>query len=116
MLQLTNLETSRPKRLFTVIVVAAVCALAISVATRYGYSQGPSVSAVTQITNHASSEPSRPRLINSAVTWIPAVTGYTLLEAPTPYARVAPEAPPILTTFFDQSLSNRPPPQPSSFA
>ena len=109
MLALTNRKDSRPARWVAALILAAVCALTVSVTTRYGYSTsatGPAAS----VQKHASAQPSRQRLLKNAATWVPPVVCASVLEAPRSYPRVAPSAPPISGILFENQLYNRPPP------
>lgn len=110
MLTLTTREDSRPARWVAALILAAVCALTVSVTTRYGFSAsvtGPAAS----IQKQASTQPSRQRLLKNADTWMPPAAICTaVLEAPSSYPRVAPAAPPIPSFLFEHHLYNRPPP------
>jgi len=102
-------ENSRNKRWCAALVILAVCALAVSVATRYSVSYA-ATSALTSVHSHSLSEPVRQRLIKSAAAWAPVEVCHAVLEAPSSYSRVAPAAPVLPGTLFERSLYNRPPP------
>ena len=109
MLALTNRKDSRPSRWVAALILAAVCALTVSVTTRYGFSAsatGPAAS----VQKHASAQPSRQRLLKNAATWVPPVVCTSVLKAPSSYPRIAPAAPPIPSLLFENQLYNRPPP------
>jgi len=116
MLQLMNPENSRNKRWCAVLVVVAVCALTVNVATRYSFSGTESSSAVKAVQTHASPEPSRQRLLKTTATSLPVVVCHAVLETPGSYRRLAPAAPPTSELFFKQNLYNRPPPSSKSFS
>ena len=110
MLLLTNIDGSRCRRWFAVMILFAVCALTASVTTRYTFPGGESNGAVASIQKHRAPEPGRQRLIESAATWIAPVVSSFLLQTPTRYPRVAPVGPLTSSVLFDKSLYNRPPP------
>jgi hypothetical protein len=109
MLALTNRKDSRPARWAAALILAAVCALTVSVTTRYGFSASATGPA-TSVQKHASAQPSRQRLLKNASTWIPPVVCTAILESPSSYPRLAPAAPPIPGLPFETQLYNRPPP------
>lgn len=110
MLRLTNLEDSRCRCWCAVVIVFAVCALTVSVATRYGSSQGVSNGTVMTVQKHSSPEPGRQRLLKNASTWIPPVVASAVLEAPGPCAHIAQSVPLLTSLVFEENLYNRPPP------
>jgi len=110
MLQLTNCEDSRHRRWCAVLVLFAVCALTVNVATRYAFCPGASVGSTTTVHKHSSPVSSRQRLMKSAATWMPPAVCSTVLEAPSAYLRIAPAAPQIPSLLFEENLYNRPPP------
>jgi hypothetical protein len=113
MLRLTNIEDVRCRLLSAAIVVIAVCALTVSVATRYCYAGSSAAHATTTVHKH-SSPTARQRLSKDAATWVPPVFLPAILETTTFYPRVAPAGPPIPGLFFEKSLYNRPPPSSAS--
>jgi len=109
MLYLTNPENSRRGRWSALVVLVAVCALTISVATRYS-SGGVPAYGVRTAHRHPAPEPSRQRLTKNTNNWIPPVVRIVVLQAPTSYPRIAPAGPPIPSLVLEKSLYNRPPP------
>lgn len=114
MLRLTNPDSPRGKAFSAVLVLVAVCSLAISVATRYCAPEYPSAAKTTVAHKHASSEQTRQRLTQSTANWLPPVVQDDSLESPTEYHTVTPVQPAVVSSFLGQSLSNRPPPTSSS--
>jgi hypothetical protein len=110
MLQLTNPDNPRRRVCGALLVLVAVCSLAISLATRYSSPVNPSSTKVSSVQKQVLSEPGRQRLTKSVANWLPLVVCYTMLQAPTAYPPVAPEGPPIVASFLGDSLYNRPPP------
>ena len=87
----------------------AVCALTVSVATRYSSGGDPAYTVATAH-KHSSPEPNRQRLTKNTTNWIPQVVRSVVLQAPTSYPRIAPAGPPIPNLLLEKSLYNRPPP------
>lgn len=114
MLRLINPDTRRGKAFSAILVLVAVCSLAISVATRYCAPENASAARTTVAHKHASSEQSRQRLTQSTANWLPPVVQDDSFESPTEYRSVTPVQPALISSFLGQSLSNRPPP--SSFS
>ncbi|MFZ1139687.1 MAG: hypothetical protein ABR881_23065 [Candidatus Sulfotelmatobacter sp.] len=110
MLQLTNLECPWRRGWCAIIVVLAVSALTVSVATRYCAPQSSSTYAVKTLHKHSSPEQIRQHLTQNAVNWMPQVMQTGILQAPTSYPRIAPTGPPIPGVLLETSLYNRPPP------
>jgi len=92
------------------IILLAVCALTVSVATRYCSPESSSTYRVSTAHRHHSQETTRQRLTKDAAIWIPELICSAVLLAPPSYPRTASVEPPILTTSFEKSLYNRPPP------
>lgn len=92
-----------------VVVLVAVCALTVSVATRY-CSLGSSLASTASVQKQSPPEPGRQRLLKSAPAWQPPVVSSALLWAPTFYARVVPARPTAPSVVFEEWLYNRPPP------
>jgi hypothetical protein len=88
------------------IVVVAIGGLTVSLATRTFRLTIPHV--ITVQSN--AQQPMRQHLDRDAVPWIPPYPVLTTLQVPTFYPPVAPVAPPIPGTVFDESFYNRPPP------
>jgi hypothetical protein len=109
MLPLTNFEDSRRKCWCAMVVLLAVSALTVSVATRYTFSDGAS-DRTTILQKRSAPEPARQRLLKNAATWMPPVVCAAVRQLPRCYPRVALSGPPIPSMFFEQSLYNRPPP------
>jgi len=110
MLSVTNRETGRCARWGAVMVLVAVCSLAISLATRYSSAAIPFESASKTLQKHTTEQPSRQRLTNNAATWIPPVVVSALFYMPSTYPRVATSGPEVPSTTFVSSLYYRPPP------
>ena len=110
MLHLTNLEGRWRRAWCAVVVVLAVSALTVSVATRYCAPQISSPYAVQTLHKHSSPEQIRQRLTKNAANWMPQVLQTGLLQAPTSYPRIAPAGPPMPSVLLETSLYNRPPP------
>jgi hypothetical protein len=110
MLSPTNHETGRCAHWCATVVLLAICALTISVATRYGSPQSSDLLSTHTVHKHCSPEPGRQRLTNNATNWIPPVVEAAVLQSPAGYARVAPAEPTLLKFFRESSLYNRPPP------
>ncbi len=109
MVKLTNLGNSGRKRCCTALVLIAICALTVSVATRYGSAVAPD-NAVVVLQKHSSWEPGLQRLLNNAVTWIPPVVGTAIFYTPGQYREVAPSGPTVASVLLERNLYNRPPP------
>ena len=94
------------RRWYELVVVFAVAALSVSVATRTFQHSFPQSHTVKS----SSPQPMRQHLDRDAVRWFPPAPVFTSLQIPCSYLNVAPVEPPAITVLFDQSLSNRPPP------
>jgi len=116
MLHLTNLEGRWHRASCALVVVLAVSALTVSVATRYCTPQSSSAYAVKTVHKHSSPEQIRQRLTKNAVNWMPQVVQTGVLQAPTSYPRIAPAGLPIPSVLLETSLYNRPPPSCWSFS
>ena len=110
MLQLTNFEGLRRRNWCAGIVVLAVFALTVSVATRYCAPQRSSTYTTRTVHKHSSPEQIRQHLTKSATNWMPQVVQTGILQAETFYPRIAPAGPPIPGLLLAKSLYNRPPP------
>lgn len=109
MLRLTHLPTPARKRFCTAIVLVAVCALTVSVATRYGSTVSDATTTVVQ--KHTSWEPSLQRLLNNAATWVPPVVESAVLQTPRYSPDVIPSGPKTFSNvLLESDLFNRPPP------
>jgi uncharacterized protein YbbC (DUF1343 family) len=88
------------------VVVLAICGLTVSVATRTFRTRFSTGAIVKSI----SGQPVRQHMDSDAAKWVPPVPTLTLLEVPVFYPRFAPAGPPLPRLYFEESLSNRPPP------
>lgn len=91
-------------------VLLAVCSLAISVATRYSSSEPSSTYTSRDLHKCSAREAGRQRLTKDGATWFPPLFCSAVLQTPTFYPRFAPAGPPIPGLPFEKSLYNRPPP------
>ena len=114
MLSVTNHETGKCTRWCAVMVLVAVCSLAINVATRYSSAESLFASASKTLHKHTSEQPSRQRLTKNAATWIPPLVVSALFYVPSTYPRVASRGPAVPSANFVPSLYYRPPPSSSS--
>ena len=88
------------------VVVLAICGLTLSLATRTfrtTFSTGTIVKSI-------SGPPVRQHMDSDAAKWVPPVSTLTVLEGPVFYPRFAPAGPPLPRLYYEESLSNRPPP------
>lgn len=109
MIRLTNLEKPWRKRACAVLVLLAVCSIAIFVATRYCFSHNSFSSSAT-VHKYSSIETTRQRMTKTTYDWVPPTGPSLVWQSPTLYARIAPAGPAKHRSFFEKSLSNRPPP------
>lgn len=109
MLRFTELAHPGRKRWCTAIVLIAVCALTVSVATRYG-APVASDAKVSVLQSQSPWEPGIQRLLNNAATWIPPVIISVLLQDPGFYPHVAPSRTIFPSVLLESDLYNRPPP------
>jgi hypothetical protein len=98
------------QRFCALVVLLAVCALMVSLATRYSFGEEAAAPALSSVHRHISVDPSRQRLMPSAATWHPPVAHFALLDPVSSYSRVSPAGPPPPSVVFEESLYNRPPP------
>jgi len=107
MLLMENHSGKRVLRRWEVaVVVLAICGLTVSLATRTfraRFSTGVVVKSIT-------GQPVRQHMDSDAAKWVPPVPTLTVLEVPVFYPRFAPAGPPLPRLYFEESLSNRPPP------
>lgn len=115
MLRIPDLAYPGRKRLCTAIVLVAICALTVSVATRYGSPVAPDTR-LTALEKQSSWEPGLQRLLNNASTWIPPVVGAAIFYSPAYYREVQPPPPTVSSVLLERNLYNRPPPSFISFA
>ena len=104
-----HFEGQRQTRWCALVVLLAVCSLAVSVATRYSSSRSISSQAVKTVRTHTSPEATRQRLTKIA-TWTPPVFSDSVLQVPSFYPRMAPAGPPAPSLLLEESLFTRPPP------
>ena len=109
MLRFTDLARPGRKRWCTAIVLIAVCALTVSVATRYGAPVG-SDAKVSILQSQTPWEPGIQRLLNNAATWVPPVIISVLRQDPGFYPHVAPSRTILSSVLLESDLYNRPPP------
>ena len=112
MLRLTHMENPARKRWCTAIVLLAVCALTVSVATRYSVS--PSAIGKAHTVVKADKWTGLQRLLNNAATWMPPLVEAEIFHDPGCYPHVAESGPCIPSVLLQRNLYNRPPP-PTSF-
>jgi len=110
MLHPTNPNGSGTKRCWALVVLLAVCSLAVSVATRYTSDPTDSGGATTTVERHVTPEPGRPRLLQNAATWIPPLICSVVFQIPLSYSRIIPVGPQIPNLVLEENLYNRPPP------
>lgn len=116
MLHPTNLNGSGIKRWWALMVLLAVCSLAVSVATRYTSAPADPDGATTTVRNHAAPEPGRQRLLQNAATWIPPFICSIVFDVPLSYSRVVPARPRVPNILLEDNLYNRPPPSAHLFS
>lgn len=90
--------------------MVAVCALTVSLATRFVSFESASTPGVTTVHHHVSPAPSRQRLLGTATAWNAPLICDNALDSTTSYGRIAPAGPRIPSVLFEKSLYNRPPP------
>jgi hypothetical protein len=109
MLQASKQRYDWRQRGCAVVVVLAVCALTVKLATRFSLFDSVATPAVTTAQQHVSPAPNRQRLMSTAA-WNAPLIRASLLDSTSSYPRIAPAGPPMLNVLFEQSLYNRPPP------
>jgi hypothetical protein len=109
MLRLTNPDNSPRRNWISIVVLLAIAALTVSLATRYA--------SVCEVSAHANAaqkdstpQHAKQRLIKTAASWIPPVVSAVIIQSPSAYPRIAPAGPPIPRVLFEKNLYNRPPP------
>jgi hypothetical protein len=107
---LRHFEDQWRKSWCAVVVLAAVCSLTVSVATRYSSSWDVSAPKVKTVEAHPTPEAKRQRLDKDAANWVPPLVGFDVLQSPSSYPRTAPAEPPAQNLLLEESLFNRPPP------
>jgi hypothetical protein len=88
------------------VVVLAICGLTVSLATRTFRTRTSTGTIVKSVTG----QPVRQHMDSDAAKWVPPVSTLTVLEVPVFYPRFAPAGPPLPRLYYEESLSNRPPP------
>lgn len=116
MLILTNKKSGGCARWCALVVLTAVFALAVSVATRYGSAAGASTSAVKTAHNYSAQPSGRQRLTKDADNWVPPTIDCVPLQVPARPARVPSNRPAIPNPSFASILFYRPPPISPSFS
>ena len=101
-----RLPQYRHPRWSFVVIVLAICALTVSLATRTFRLTIPDTVAAQSADSHAV----RQHMDRDAAPWAPQVPIMSALQVPEFCPRVAPAGPPIPSVLFDENLSNRPPP------
>jgi hypothetical protein len=91
-------------------VLVAVCALTVSVATRYTFSSGTTDKSATIAEKHQSWSPGLQHLLDNAATWIPPFVDTAIFHHPGSYRTVAKSGPTLPTVLLEKNLYNRPPP------
>jgi hypothetical protein len=96
-----------PRRWEVVVIVLAICGLTVNVATRTFRTRFSTGTIVKSI----SGQPIRQHMDRDAANWVPPVAMLAgVLKVPVFYPRVAPAGPPLPHLYYEESLSNRPPP------
>ncbi len=89
-----------------VVIVLAICALTVSLATRTFRLTIPHGVTAQSADSHAM----RQHMDRDAAKWAPHVPILSTLQNPVFYERIAPASPPIPSVLFEENLFNRPPP------
>jgi hypothetical protein len=88
------------------VVVLAIGGLTLSLATRTFRTTISTGAIVKSI----SGQPVRQHMDSDAAKWVPPVSTLRVMEVPVFYPRFAPAGPPLPRLYYEESLSNRPPP------
>lgn len=110
MLSLTNKKSGGCARWCALVVLTAIFALTISVATRYGSAEGPSTSVVKASHSSSLQPPGRQRLTKDAANWVPPVVDCVPLRTPARPARMSAVGSAIPNPSFASIPYYRPPP------
>lgn len=110
MLRLTNLGRPGAKRWCTALVLVAVCALTIYVATRYDRCVHVSDRNHTVVASPETFTPGLQRLLNNAATWIPPLVCAAIFDDRGYYSQPSQPDPKISSALLERSLFYRPPP------
>lgn len=116
MLSLIDKKSGGCARWCALVVLTAVFALAVSVATRYGSAPDASTSAVRTAHSDSAQPPSRQRLTKDADNWVPPTIDCVPLQVPARPARVPSIKSAIPDPSFASILFYRPPPISPSFS
>jgi hypothetical protein len=111
MLHLRNQGYDWRQRGCALVVVIAVCALTVKLATRFASFDSASTPAVTTVRPLVSPAPNRQRLMGTATAWTAPIIRPSLLDATSAYSASAPVGPPLPNLLFEHNLYNRPPPR-----
>jgi len=108
MLLMENCLGKRALRRWEVaVIVLAICGLTVTVVTRTFRTRFSTGTIVKSI----SGQPVRQHMDRDAANWVPPVaTLVSVLQVPVYYPRFAPAGPPLPHLYYEESLSNRPPP------
>ncbi len=98
------------------VVVIAVAALTMSVATRYYSLQDTSSRPVSTIQKQAVPDARPQRLTKNAAIWSPPVFSFAVAQVPGFHPRIGSTRPLLRSLVRDTSLYNRPPPASNSFS
>ena len=110
MLRLTNLGRPGAKRWCTAMVLVAVCALTIYVATRYDRCVQASDQNHTIVANSQSWTPGLQRLLDNAATWIPPMVCAAIFDDAGYSPHVSQRTPRASRLLLETGLYYRPPP------
>lgn len=116
MLSLTDRKSGGCACWCALVVLIAIFALTIRVATRYGSAESASTSAAKTSHSYSSQPPGRQRLTKDAANWVPPTIDCVPLQAPARPARIPALGSAIPNPSFASSLYYRPPPIFSSFS
>jgi hypothetical protein len=105
-----DFEAKHRNRWNATIVILAVCALAVSLATRYGSPVDLSSHKVKRVESQTSTDSTRQRLTKNAANWIPPVLAFVVQQASVSYRRIAAVSVPPPNLLVAQKLYTRPPP------
>jgi hypothetical protein len=93
-----------------VVVLAAVCSLTVSVATRYSSPLDASSPTMRTLQTHTTGDAKGQRLAKNAANWMPPLVCFDILRSPSFYPRIVPEGPRAPKLLLEENLYNRPPP------
>lgn len=110
MVRLTNQENGRCLWWSALVVLLAISALTVSVATRYNSPQDSPSTHTKVLQKHSTEEPGRQRLTTDAASWIPPVVVSAQWYSPSTYPHSMVVADFVPSVTFVSSLYFRPPP------